>query len=361
MSHFQSFTAHSYRGLDGLSLDRLRQVNLITGRNGVGKTALLEALWLFHGRFRPNNLWNQHLQRSVRPSVNPLSALAAAEVSLAGREDDEPRSCRFAFESPVSTVGGDRNGGASDNGAAQRPKVPRGSGQAVPVRVVGHLQVWLDDREVATAATPVGGPNGVVLVPMPSPVPKRPAGVIDLPVPTFDPSQDNINRYSGIVRRGEKEDLKRGLRLVLPVVQELEIVTSDDGSPYILATTDAGERMPLQALGGGMMRLFRLFTGFHATRGGILLIDEIEDGLHHSILGRLWRDIRRMATDFDVQVFATTHSLECLRAAMECFADHAEEFAVHGLYRPPRERGARAVTYADEQLRAAAEVNMDLR
>ena len=51
MIHLSSFEAVHYRGIDGLSLPKLNQVNLITGVNGVGKTALIEAIWLFMGRY----------------------------------------------------------------------------------------------------------------------------------------------------------------------------------------------------------------------------------------------------------------------------------------------------------------------
>ena len=50
MIHLSSFEAVHYRGIDGLSLPKLNHVNLITGANGVGKTALIEAIWLFMGR-----------------------------------------------------------------------------------------------------------------------------------------------------------------------------------------------------------------------------------------------------------------------------------------------------------------------
>lgn len=49
MTHLSSFEAVRYRGIDGLSLPRLSRANLVTGVNGVGKTALIEAMWLFAG------------------------------------------------------------------------------------------------------------------------------------------------------------------------------------------------------------------------------------------------------------------------------------------------------------------------
>ena len=44
MTLLSSFKAVHYRGIDGLSLTRLTPANLVTGVNGIGKTALLEAI-----------------------------------------------------------------------------------------------------------------------------------------------------------------------------------------------------------------------------------------------------------------------------------------------------------------------------
>jgi len=49
------------------------------------------------------------------------------------------------------------------------------------------------------------------------------------------------------------------------------------------------------------------------ARGGLLLIDEIDTGLHYSVMGDMWRLVVEAAQRSDVQVFATTHSLDCLR------------------------------------------------
>lgn len=361
----QTFSVGDYRGIGGLAVEGLRRVNLVTGPNGVGKTALLEALWAFHGRFLPSNLWNQHIQRTKRGSLDPVAALAHDRVDLVGTEDGTPRAAKFAFElgaAPPATSG---NGPDDGNGGA-RPMVVSGGTPAgvpmTPIRIDGRLRLWLDGEEVHEPLQPFRTGNGLVLVPLPAPTEPRPNGIIDLPAMAFDPSEDTINHYSRILRRGAKEDLKERLRLILPLVEDMEIVTSDDGAPYLMATTDDGERMALQALGGGMMRLFRTYTHFFsASGGGVLLLDEVENGLHHSVLERLWTDIREMASALDVQVFATTHSIECVRAAVEAFADTWSDLAVIGVYRPRDEEGARAVMYADDRLRAATDNGMELR
>ena len=79
-----------YRGLQNLEFAGLRALNLISGPNGVGKTSLAEALWLFHGRYNPSLLWNTHVLRSPAfLAQNPLSVLGGPGIELQGKEEKE--------------------------------------------------------------------------------------------------------------------------------------------------------------------------------------------------------------------------------------------------------------------------------
>ena len=87
MTHLTSFRTVRYRGIDGLSLPRLSQANLVTGVNGIGKTALLEAMWLFVGRYNPMLLWNANVQRSNSHILDPVSRLSGGTLELHGAEN----------------------------------------------------------------------------------------------------------------------------------------------------------------------------------------------------------------------------------------------------------------------------------
>ena len=64
------------------------------------------------------------------------------------------------------------------------------------------------------------------------------------------------------------------------------------------------------------------------------MVDEVDTGLYHAVLPDVWKLVGAAAREFDVQVFATTHSWECVTAAYEAFADdHPQEFSVHRLER----------------------------
>ena len=67
-------------------------------------------------------------------------------------------------------------------------------------------------------------------------------------------------------------------------------------------------------MGQGLTHVARLMLDATAVQDGVLLVDEVENGLHHAVLPDIWRAVRTAAEQFNVQVFATTHSFECLQA-----------------------------------------------
>ena len=74
-----------------------------------------------------------------------------------------------------------------------------------------------------------------------------------------------------------------------------------------------------------MNRLFGIALALVNTRGGLLLVDEFENGLHHSVQLDVWRMMFRLAKRLDVQVFATTHSQDAVRTFQQAAAESPEE------------------------------------
>ena len=86
--------------------------------------------------------------------------------------------------------------------------------------------------------------------------------------------------------------------------------------------------LPLRSFGDGLNRVFVIVLSLVNARGGILLIDEFENGLHHTAQLDVWRMIFRLARRLDVQVFATSHSWDALEAFQKAAAEVPEEGAL---------------------------------
>jgi len=92
-----------------------------------------------------------------------------------------------------------------------------------------------------------------------------------------------------------------------------------------------------------------------------LLIDEIENGLHYSVLENVWRAIDKAATELNVQIFATTHSREMVMAAHEAFKDENDNFLFQRLDRNKKTGEIYPTIYDENSMQAAMEVNAEVR
>lgn len=111
-----------------------------------------------------------------------------------------------------------------------------------------------------------------------------------------------------------------------------------------------------------MFRLFSIILTFFDTQNGIVLIDEIENGFHYSSQEILWNTILKAAEDFNVQIFATTHSLECVKAFSSTYARFVQNNDDIRLYRIEKKDNDVNVVSSDHKiLEAALESDWDVR
>ncbi len=357
MSHLRSFSVQKYRGINGLELSTLApRVNLFTGENGVGKTALIEALWLFHGRYNPSLPWNQHLHRGTRAPVDAVSALVpdGERIELTGAELKGESRLWLQFERFSSVAHGMTNGG--------RAGTVDGAPQDLPLPVIGRLRIWVDGQEVDMDSenwTFFQSPEGNIAVPKLQVPTDRAGGVIMLDDPRM--AEGHVQRFSKLVDQGERSYLLNVLCALRPNVRDVEIlIREEDGKPYVSATMQDGQRRALHELGGGMTRLFRFVVDAFEVRRGIVFIDEIENGFHYKVLPNLWRHLKEISEKLGVQVFATTHSAECIDAAIGAFRDDLTDLAVHGLFQN-EENEVRSTCFTGDRLDGAFEIDLELR
>ncbi len=71
--------------------------------------------------------------------------------------------------------------------------------------------------------------------------------------------------------------------------------------------------VPLSSLGDGVQRMLLLAVALVSAKGNLLLLDEFEAGLHHSVQKKLWETMFEYALKWDIQIFATTHSEDTVR------------------------------------------------
>jgi AAA15 family ATPase/GTPase len=118
--------------------------------------------------------------------------------------------------------------------------------------------------------------------------------------------------------------VRQALRIITPEFENLTFVRKDEDKKYPrqrlfrrfakVKMSDSPYPVPLNSLGDGMLRVLQLVLKIFPAKGGFLLIDEFENGLHFSIQEKVWELLFEMAQKLDIQIFATTHSWDCIES-----------------------------------------------
>lgn len=348
MTFLTSFKAVHYRGIDGLHFPHLANANLVTGVNGIGKTAVIEAMWLFTGRYNTPLLWNANVQRFNRPILDPIAKLTNGVLELEGVENESPHSLKATFK---------KVGDVSDVRAA-----PSAENSFVGLPIVGQIHTELDRIPAGQKTTRMfTTPWGTVTFHTHEPDSERPNGVILSTKSQHETPKDGLQIYSDMVRKNHKDAFRNAISFIFPEVADVGILTDETGEPYLSATTDDGVQLSLHDLGGGVVRLYQFFLGFFAARDGVLFSDEVENGLHHSVLKDVWARGREWMRQWNVQLVATTHSAECIDAALAAFKDAPDDLAIHRLSRNEKTGKVEATTFTGETLAGVRDLNLETR
>lgn len=149
------------------------------------------------------------------------------------------------------------------------------------------------------------------------------------------PAQDAELYNQVSLLEGGEERLLALLREIDPRLQKLRYAKAPGTSqPLVYAHFGMKNALSMTQTGQGFSKLFSLFCQMLVAKPEVLLIDEMENGLYYETLPEIWRGIATLAASENIQVFATTHSRECIQAAHEAFQTMPRyEFALHRLQR----------------------------
>lgn len=364
---YELFEVRNFRCFHELALTDLERVNLIAGVNNIGKTALLEALFLHCGAYNPELALHINAFRGIKREKVEFTSWATTPWDSLFSGFDTSRV--------VELVGKDHVTGHR----SLRLKVVREPGELAKIRQI--IQSGPDRAEGGPLSSEVAqvlelesqerkqgrrkqsrkyymilSPNGLRIEPFPPP-PPFPASF--LPARARVPVNEEAERFSNLEVTGRQEVVLKALQVIEPRLRRLTMVVVG-GVPMLHGDIGLGKLVPLPVMGEGMARLASLVLAIGNASDGVVLVDEIENGLHHSILPKVWRAIGEVAREFNTQVFATTHSLECIVAAHRAFSESGSyDFRLHRLER--FDEAIHVVTYDQEALEAAIDIGLEVR
>jgi predicted ATP-dependent endonuclease of OLD family len=353
----RKFSVRNFRCLRKLEIEPLARVNLIVGENNVGKTALLEALFVHFNPGNPEAPLRVNHSRGVRGDQADIweelewlfhGKQTTATIKLLSKNaKEEKNALRIRLVEPeerllVPTETDD----AEQTNADMLATVAQSS--VLKLEYTDHM----GEVFPAQAYLTVGGISASL-----ANMPQLDSVALVLKNPRF--SEEHANRYSDLVKARREEELLPPLQALDPRIQRLELLFPAN-KPMLYVDIGSDQLVPLTYMGEGLGYVLSWQLAIMTANNGTVLIDEFENGLHYAALVDAWKAVGIAARQSSVQVFATTHSWECVLAAHRAFAESDEDdFRLHRLER--RDGEVVALTYDQEQLDTAIEFNFEVR
>ena len=316
-----------FRAFPELTVPRVGRVNLVVGKNNVGKTTLLEAVHL-HASGR--NVFAAAKRMLKRRDEYLGEDLSAVDLERLFHQRNGTRSDTFSI---ANRDGRDQLEVARTwawwDHADPQAQQPR-TGDEPPPEVDAE-RLFIARRQGQSDIKLSGLPPN-----RPSEGPTRGGGYFDgsrpmpslfLPLSGFQTEAiDPAKFWDGIVLTDREDRVIETLRVIEPDIERIVMVDRKGRRRSAVAKLRGRAPIPLRSLGDGMNRLFELAVGLVSVEGGgTFLVDEVDSGLHFTTLVDVWRLIFESAARLDVQVFGTTHSWDCIQAFQQAATAHPAE------------------------------------
>ena len=346
-----------YRGFESYRLGDLTRVNLLVGMNNCGKTSILEAVELLVSGGSVSALYESAVRRGELDDDMGYGA----DVSHVFYGHECAPGTRFDLSSPDSRqrlagtilsleeVGEaadrwermeKRRGFESEEGTAAAfglSLVSDGRQRfVVPVAENGSLMERLWRRSAEDGAT------------------GRAVRFLD-----FEPASMRT-AWKAVVADRREAEVVEAMRILMPDIDSVLFLPGRRRHNILVGRRNARSRFPVGSLGDGMRRLLAVSLALVGGENGCLLIDEIDTGFHWTVMEDMWRLVVEGADRSNVQVFATTHSYDCIKGLGDLVRsrpDLAELVAVHKVHR----RLEQAVAIPGGEIPIAVEQDIEVR
>ena len=356
----RSITIERYKGMKRLEIPNLAPFTLIGGKNDIGKSSFLEAMFVFFDRQNPGAL---------------LSHLGWRNVGTLDATPDnvwEPVFYNHDTSTPIIiTMVDDRNVTRDvryrlvKNHVAQQTFAPfsfsagdkpilqtQAPGQTALGVMAKQGNTTLQDTYVSIGIGGITSSGRVQSAETHQAVYLTAGRNIDAAAP---------GRLTNVVSAKKKDVLVEIARLIDDRIVDLSVGASLAGNSFVLATVEGQRPIPLALLGGGASIVINMALAILATPNGTILIDELETGIHHSALRHVIGALSKAARESNVQIIATTHSYECIKAAFDVFSNEPNDRFAYLRLERSKEGDVAAKVYTKEALAFAMNSEWEVR
>jgi hypothetical protein len=369
----KSIQISGYRGFSDFQMSALQRVTLLVGTNNSGKTSVLESLYLLASQGDPYSLWRVMWRRSERMPDRPSSQFPEADISHLFHGHEFHLGSHFEISAENQTPIRNVQFSIGELNEEQRGKTPVRDGVPIASRLAIHIKAK-PGNNFAIPLTRSGGFSSDSIE-SPRRLTRKRATEEEIPSQfiTAESFSGNelLSLWDTVSLTSGEERVLEALRILEPGIERIAAtaVTApgfyDPGSGnqrggFRVKFKNIERPVPIGSMGDGTWRLLVMAIVIAQCKDGILLIDEIDTGLHYSVMTKMWKLIFGAAKELNVQVFATTHSYDCVKSLAELC--HFEFDAASAVTLQRLDKGERKpVPYTPKEIEIAALHNIEVR
>lgn len=365
LTHFEVSNYKLFK--KAFALKSIPRILLIGGENNCGKSSLLEALFLAFDQLNPAMLLN-HLQWRGLPGVDAKSLF---ELVYHNFELDKPIKFKYTLNKKKQEVIYTFRPATSLYIEDSSINIKKEFGALSNEREMLYNQIVITcrsknkkDIKTRLIQTPTelqleheeGRQKGEELIR--NFHQKTRIGFLSGAPST--PSTENTKKYSQLEKEKNTQDLLKALQILEPRLKSLSIIQMGSNSVIHGNIEELQYQIPLPLMGEGINRFMSILLAITNLKNGILLIDELENGFHYSVLPKIIEVITMAAQNNNTQIIATTHSRELQHATIKGLPeDLRDQFQYRRIEKDKED--FRVVDYDFEILKAALDINFETR
>jgi AAA15 family ATPase/GTPase len=359
----ENLNIKNFRNFQDLQLSKLGRINLITGKNNSGKTSILEAVETLVSVYDPTSLFeSMEFRGEVSEALQNKREFLIKNI-FHNRNIENQSNIEISSESQKLTI-------SIKNTEVEQDLYQQHS--LFPTSETLNFEWSLVSSSVEPLSFLLSENSSVIIDQMDL---RRHAqridrlGIESKCVQSIGTSSLNSHEmillFGQIVLEPEEEIVTEALRAIEPSIQQIAIISNESlrfrGQRDGLGVRLEGlpQRISLGSLGDGIWRMLGISLALVSAKGGYLLIDEIDTGLHFSTMKDMWKLISETAKKLNVQVFATTHSSDCWMSLADVVRED-ESDEIYTIHRIEQDRD-QSVMFDNEKIIIAERHDMEIR
>lgn len=344
---FNKIEIERFRGIKHASIEGFKQINLFFGKNNCGKSTLLESLFLSTGLSKPILLRNVNLLRGY------IKSFRLEDFILNFYNLDSTQPIHFKIN--------------NDEGRDLKINVNEKDKISIPIEneTIDKLSNVADKDYEVIFDFVVNGQNFNTKLQFDSAKPKEFKGERvnnyeeSLKCRYLPPNyalKESIEGLETIIKNKDEDFIIEGLKIIDPRIKDFKLIGKE-----LLVDIALDKLIPINMMGDGVRKIVSLLSTIYACKKGIVLIDEISNGFHHSVMSNLWRVLINVAIKNEIQLFITTHDYDSIKGLRDAALDmYNDKVAAFSLIRTLNDE-LKAFHYSLESLDYALEQNSEVR